>query len=55
MKYHKPSIEVANISTATIICSSNEVSSIGGNSNINYGGGGSGPARTRRGDFGWEE
>jgi len=51
-KYIKPVTQVVKIQHTSIICTS--VNSLGSNANMNYGGGGNGPARSR--SFGgWDD
>ncbi len=53
-KYQKPSIKVTVINTTGIICTSDAVTKTDGNADIDYGGGGSGPARARQHGF-WDD
>ena len=47
---------VVTLQQQSIICTSNDVSRVSGNAGLNYGGGGSGPARARsHGDAGWDD
>jgi hypothetical protein len=52
--YVKPMMWVEEIENQDIICASTTVTEISGNADIEYGGGGSGPARAR-GFFGEDE
>ena len=53
--YSTPTIEVVKLQQG-IICTSNDVSRVSGNTDIDYGGGGSGPARARSyGDIDWDD
>ena len=54
-QYCTPSVKTRDIGVATIICTSgNEVTKTDGNADIEYGGGGSEPARARQHNI-WEE
>ena len=55
-QYLKPTTMVVTLQQQSIICTSNDVSRVSGNAGLNYGGGGSGPARARsHGDAGWDD
>ena len=45
--YSTPTIEVITLQQHGIICTSNSVSRVSGNADLNYYGGGTGPARVR--------
>jgi hypothetical protein len=45
--YLKPTIEVDTLQEQDFICTSNYVSRVSNNADINYGGGGNDPARAR--------
>jgi len=45
--YQKPALQAVKIQQTSIICTSNSVSSVNSNADLNYGGSGSGPARAR--------
>ena len=51
--YQKPTISVAEIQAATLLAGS--VNSVNGNANLNYRGGGSGPARGREQQGNWDD
>ena len=54
--YLKPTIEVDTLQEQDFICTSNDVSSVSDNADIDYGGGGSGPARARgNGATDWDD
>ena len=54
--YLKPTIEVDTLQEQDFICTSNDVSRVSNNADINYGGGGSGPARARgNGATDWDD
>ena len=54
--YLKPTIEVDTLQEQDFICTSNDVSSVSNNDDIDYGGGGSGPARARgNGATDWDD
>ena len=54
--YQKPALRVVKIQQTSIICTSNSVSSVNSNADLNYGGGGSGPARARsHGGIDWDD
>ena len=46
--YFQPTTMVVLLQQQGIICTSNDVSRVSGNTDIGYGGGGSGPARARQ-------
>ena len=46
--YLKPTMMVVTLQQQGIICTSNDVSRVSGNTDIDYGGSGSGPARARQ-------
>ena len=46
--YLQPTMMVVTLQQQGIICTSNDVSRVSGNAGIDYGGGGSGPARARQ-------
>ena len=46
--YLQPTMMVVRLQQQSIICTSNDVSRVSGNAGIDYGGGGSGPARARQ-------
>jgi len=47
-KYMKPTMMVVTLQQQGIICTSTSVSRVNSNADIDYGGGGSGPARVRQ-------
>ena len=55
--YLNPTMVVVKLQHSSIICASNGniVSSINGNAGLNYGGGGSGDARTKESSNIWDE
>ena len=54
-QYLKPATMVVTLQQQGIICASNDVSRVSGNADLDYGGGGSGPARTRSyGGIDWD-
>ena len=54
-QYCIPSVKTHHIGVAHIVCASGDgVTKIGGNADINYGGGGSGPAQGRD-TGGWDD
>ena len=46
--YFQPTTMVVTLQQQGIICTSNDVSRVSGNTDIGYGGSGSGPARARQ-------
>lgn len=46
--YQQPTMTVVKLQQQGIICTSNEVNSVSNNADIDYGGGGSGPACARQ-------
>ena len=55
-KYMKPTMMVVTLQQQRIICTSNDVSRVSSNVGIDYGGGGSGPARARSyGGIDWDD
>ena len=46
--YLQPTMMVVRLLQQSIICTSNSVSSVNSNADMDYGGGGSGPARVRQ-------
>jgi len=46
--YLQPTMMVVTLQQQSIICTSNDVSRVSGNADLDYGGGGSGPARARQ-------
>ena len=46
--YWQPTMMVVRLQQQSIICTSNSVSSVNSNADMDYGGGGSGPARVRQ-------
>jgi hypothetical protein len=53
--YLKPTMMVVTLQQQRIICNSNDVSRVSSNVGIDYGGGGSGPARARSyGGIDWD-
>jgi len=54
-KYMKPTMMVVKLQQQSIICSS-PVSDVNGNADLDFGGGGSGPARARSyGGIDWDD
>ena len=54
-KYMKPTMMVVTLQQQSIICTS-DVTSVSSNAGLNYGGGGSGPARARsHGGIDWDD
>ena len=54
-KYMKPTMMVVTLQQQSIICAS-DVTSVSGNADLNYGGGGSGTARSRsHGGSDWDD
>ncbi len=54
-KYMKPTTMMVTLQQQSIICTSNDVSRVSSNAGIDYGGGGSGPARARSyGGIDWD-
>ena len=54
-KYMKPTMMVVTLQQQSIICAS-DVTSVTGNADLDYGGGGSGPARARSyGGIDWDD
>ena len=54
--YQKPVLRVVKIQQTHIICASDPVTSVSGNADVDYGGGGFGPARARQhGGIGWDD
>ena len=55
-KYMKPTMMVVTLQQQSIICTSNDVSRVSGNADMDYGGGGSGPVRARSyGGIDWDD
>ena len=46
--YLQPTMMVVRLQQQSIICTSNDVSRVNSNAGIDYGGGGTGPARARQ-------
>ena len=46
--YLQPTTMVVTLQQQSIICTSNDVSRVSSNADLDYGGGGSGPARARQ-------
>ena len=54
--YMKPDMKVVKLQHQCHILSGSEVRGIGGNADVDFGGGGSGPARARSfGGIGWDD
>ena len=54
-KYMKPTMMVVTLQQQRIICTSNDVSRVSSNADLDYGGGGSDPARARSyGGIDWD-
>ena len=53
--YLQPTMMVVRLQQQSIICTSNDVSRVSGNTDLDYAGGGTGPARARSyGDTDWD-
>ena len=53
--YLQPTMMVVRLQQQSIICTSNDVSRVTGNANLDYAGGGTGPARARSyGGIDWD-
>jgi hypothetical protein len=54
--YLKPTMMVVTLQQQSIICTSNDVSRVSSNTDLDYGGGGSDPARARSyGGIDWDD
>ena len=53
--YLQPTLMVVTLQQQSIICTSNGVSRVSGNADLDYGGGGTGPARVKSNTVDWDD